>query len=49
MPRDDEMDPFMSVSHSHEELLYSVVFAYQAAEKHWNDNVYHNWTFWEMK
>ena len=49
MPRDDEIDPFMSVSHSHEELIHSVVFAYQAAEQHWNNNIYHNWTFWELK
>lgn len=49
MPRDDEIDPFMSVSHSHEQLIHSVVFAYQAAEQHWNENMYHGWTFWQLK
>jgi hypothetical protein len=31
MPRDDEIDPFMSVSHSHDELVHGVIFAYKSA------------------
>ena len=26
-----------------------MVFAYQAAERHWNEVLYHGWTFWELK
>lgn len=49
MPRNDEIDPFMSVSHSHEELVHSLIFAYRACEKNWNENIYHNWTQWELR
>lgn len=49
MPRDDEIDPFMSVSHSHDQLIHGVIFAYQIAQKHWNDHIYRNWTLWQLK
>ena len=31
MPRDDEVDPFMSVSHSHDETMHSLLRAYSEA------------------
>lgn len=49
MPRDDEIDPFMSVSHSHEELLHGLIHSYRSCERHWNENIYHSWTLWELK
>ena len=49
MPRDDEIDLFMSVSHSHEELIHGVIFAYRVCEKNWNENMYHSWSLWELK
>lgn len=49
MPRNDEIDPFMSVSHSHQQLVHSLIFAYRSCEKNWNENIYHNWTLWELK
>jgi len=36
----------MSVSHSHDELIHGVIFAYQTSQKHWNDQIYRNWTLW---
>lgn len=36
MPRDDEIDPFMSVSHSHEELIHGLIYSYRSCEKNWN-------------
>jgi hypothetical protein len=49
MPRDDEIDPFMSVSQSHEELVFGVVYAYQTCEQHWKEMIYHGWSFRELK
>jgi hypothetical protein len=42
------MDPFMSVSHSHEELIHGLIFAYQSSERHWNEHMLRNLTPWEL-
>jgi hypothetical protein len=39
----------LSVSKPHDELTYSLIYAYETAEIHWEQNIYQKWQHWDLR